>query len=119
MEEILASLTGPLEVTYTVCPEEVMSNLEAWRLAIVKEVQGVEVAIQRLLPGTETRRTWFNSPRAQRLPMKFVYTVKPNSKAVNNDPSTWLKRKARLVLCGNMAAEGDMSLYTETDQLRW
>ena len=31
IEEILAGLTGPLEVTYTVNPEEVMANIEAWR----------------------------------------------------------------------------------------
>ena len=114
IEEILSNLAGPLEVTYTVSPDEVMSNLEEWRPAIVKEVKGVEVAIQRLLPGTEIRQRWFNAPHAQRLPMKFVYTVKPNSKAVESEPSTWYKRKARLVLCGNMAAEGELSLYTET-----
>ena len=114
IENILANLSGPLDVTYTVHPEEVMSNLEAWKPAISKEVEGVEVAIERLLPGTEIRERWFNEPRAQRLPMKFVFTVKPNSKAVSTEPPTWYKRKARLVICGNMAAEGDASLYTET-----
>eukprot|EP00439_Symbiodinium_sp_Y106_P075260 s873_g14.t2 len=79
-----------------------------------QEVKGVEVAIDRLLPGTESRRRWFNNPRAQRLPMKFVFTIKPSGNAVENDPSTWYKRKARLVICGNMATEGDTSLYTET-----
>ena len=46
--------------------------------------------------------------------MKFVFTIKPSGNAVENDPSTWYKRKARLVICGNMATEGDTSLYTET-----
>ena len=66
-------------------------NLEAWRPAIEKEVKGIEVAIQRLLPGTETRQKWFNTPHAQRLPTKLVYTVKPNGKAVEGDPGTWYK----------------------------
>ena len=114
IENILVNLAGPLDVTYTISPDEVMSNLEAWRPAIVKEVKGVEVAIERLLPGTEERERWFNTPRAQRLPMKFVFTVKPNSAAVATDASTWYKRKARLVICGNMAAEGEASLYAET-----
>eukprot|EP00439_Symbiodinium_sp_Y106_P026580 s3624_g3.t1 len=114
IENILANLSGPLDVTYTISPEEVMSNLEAWRPAIIKEVKGVEVAIDRLLPGTESRRRWFNNPKAQRLPMKFVFTIKPSGYVVENDPSTWYKRKARLVICGNMATEGDTSLYTET-----
>ena len=90
IESILANLTGPLDVTYIVSPEEVMANLEAWRPAIVKEVKGVEIAIERLLPGTEARETWFNTPRVQRLPMKLVFTIKPNSGAVSTDPSTWL-----------------------------
>ena len=45
-------------------------------------VGGIEVAIERLLPGSDSRRKWINNPRAQRLPMKFVFTVKPN----DNDP---------------------------------
>eukprot|EP00439_Symbiodinium_sp_Y106_P067308 s163_g11.t1 len=49
VERILANLTGPLEVTYTVDPREVLQNLAAWEPAIRKEVKTVEIAIQRLM----------------------------------------------------------------------
>ncbi|CAE7229830.1 RE1, partial [Symbiodinium sp. CCMP2456] len=114
IEQVLQKLTSPLEVVHNVSPDEVMSNLEAWRAAIVKEVKGVEVAIERLLPGSDARKKWVNAPGVQRLPMKFVFTVKPNDGAVQEDKSTWYKRKARLVICGNMARAEETSLYAET-----
>ncbi|CAE7388014.1 RE2 [Symbiodinium sp. CCMP2456] len=113
IEEVLRGLKGPLDVVHTVNPEEVYANLQAWRPAIEKEMAGVELAIQRLLPGTEERRTWLNKPRVQRLPMKFVFTVKPNDQAVLSDPRSWYKRKARLVICGNMASNDGGQVYTE------
>ena len=114
IEQVLQKLTSPLEVVHHVSPDEVMSNLEAWRAAIVKEVKGIEVAIERLLPGSESRKKWVNAPRVQRLPMKFVFTVKPCDGAVQGDRATWFKRKVRLVICGNMARAEETSLYAET-----
>ncbi|CAE7211830.1 RXLR161 [Symbiodinium sp. CCMP2456] len=114
IEEVLRGLKGPLDVVHTVNPEEVYANLQEWRPAIEKEMAGVELATQRLLPGTEERRTWLNKPRVQRLPMKFVFTVKPNDQAVLSDPRSWYKRKARLVICGNMASNEGGQVYTET-----
>ncbi|CAE7797915.1 unnamed protein product, partial [Symbiodinium microadriaticum] len=105
IEDVLSQLSNPLDVTHTVRPEEVFKNMDAWKPAILKEVKGVEVAIERLTPGTEARRKWLGNPRVQKLPMKFVFTVKPNDKAVFADRSTWYKRKARLVICGNMATD--------------
>ena len=55
----------------------------------MKEMGGIEVAIERLLPGSDTRRKWINNPTAQRLPMKLVFTIKPNEKAVLSDATTW------------------------------
>ena len=114
IEAVLQNLTGPLDVVHNVSPQEVMPHLEAWKPAIMKEVQGISVAIEKLIPGTESRRRWLNNPRAQRLPMKFVFTIKPNENAKTDQPETWYKRKARLVICGNLARHEDASLYAET-----
>eukprot|EP00439_Symbiodinium_sp_Y106_P042989 s910_g5.t1 len=113
IEKVLAELTGPLEVTHNVSPSDVVANLEVWRPAIEKEVKGIQVGVQRLLPGSEERREWVNKARAQRLPTKFVFTVKPNDQADPDKPETWCKRKARLVICGNLAADEGNPLYTE------
>ncbi|CAE7944022.1 GIP [Symbiodinium sp. KB8] len=113
IEEILRGLTSPLDVTYTINPVEVLGNLEAWRPAIEKELRSIEVAIDRLLPGSDNRRRWLRYPGVQRLPTKFVFTVKPNDQADIANPMTWFKRKARLVVCGNMAVEDGASVYTE------
>ena len=72
------------------------------------------MAIKRLTPGSEARAEWLNKPGIQRLPMKFVFTVKPNDRAVQEEPGTWYKRKARLVICGNMAVDSGAQVYTET-----
>ena len=114
IEKVIEQLSGPLDVTHTVRPEEVMANLEAWRPAIMKELQGIECAIVKLRPGSEERQQWFSRQGVQRLPTKFVFTVKPNAGAIKEDPATWFKRKARLVICGNMATDGGNPLYTET-----
>ncbi|CAE7275253.1 unnamed protein product [Symbiodinium sp. CCMP2592] len=103
IERVLAELRGPLKVTHTVDPREVQQNIECWREAIEKEVKNVEVAILRLLPGTSERATWIRKPRVQRLPAKFVFTVKPGDSPVEEDRTTWFKRKARLA-----------ELYSET-----
>ena len=113
IEKVLSSLSGPLDVTYTVDPQEVFGNLELWRPAIEKELKSIEIAIDRLPPGSETRKQWLSLPGVQRLPTKFVFTIKPNDKASQSEPETWYKRKARLVVCGNMAAEDGASVYTE------
>ncbi|CAE7226300.1 GIP, partial [Symbiodinium sp. CCMP2456] len=114
IEESLQGLKAPLEVTHTVSPKEAFACIEKWRDAITKEMNSVEVAIQRLRVGTEERRSWLRDPRAQRLPMKLVFTVKPNPKADVSKPDTFYRRKARLVICGNFAEAEAQSLYTES-----
>ena len=52
VEEILANLKEPLKVTYTVDPRGALEHLPACKDAISKEVNGISVAIRRLLPGT-------------------------------------------------------------------
>ncbi|CAE7390987.1 unnamed protein product [Symbiodinium natans] len=114
IEELLASLKAPLDVVHNVDPQEVLRSLEKWLPAIQKEVKSVEHAIERLRRGTAARAGWLQRKGVQRLPTKFVYTVKPNDKADLNDPSTWFKRKARLVVCGNMAVNSNPDLFTES-----
>ena len=113
IEKVLGELVAPLDVTYTVNPSEVFSQMELWKPAIEKEMKSIEVAVDRLLPGSDKRRHWLNLPGVQKLPTKFVFTIRPNDKADPADPSTWYKRKARLVVCRNMAAEDGASVYTE------
>ncbi|OLP92560.1 Retrovirus-related Pol polyprotein from transposon TNT 1-94 [Symbiodinium microadriaticum] len=113
IEQVLEGLTGPLDVTHTVNPAEVFPRMELWKPAIEKELKSIEVAIERLLQGSEGRKRWLKLPGVQRLPTKFVFTVKPNDKTDITIPTTWYKRKARLVVCGNMAAEDGASVYTE------
>ena len=74
---MLESLTAPLDVVHNVCPEDDYTNMEAWKPAIMKEVAGIEAAVQRLKPGSTERVDWLNKSGVQRLPMKFVFTVKP------------------------------------------
>ena len=113
VEEILRNLSGPLDVVYAVSPEEVLMNLDKWEPSIRKEVKGIQEAVRRLLPQTEERAMWFAKKGVQRLPTKFVFTVKPGDNPRPDDPSTWFKRKARLVVCGNMASSSGAELYTE------
>ena len=114
IEKVLKELQGPLDVVYNVNPAEVLNNLEKWLPSIKKEVDGIMVAVEKLLPNTPTRTAWLQRRGVQKLPTKFVFTVKPNDKADINDPATWFKRKARLVVCGNMATHSDSDLYTES-----
>ena len=72
----MSKLSGPLDVTHTIKPEEVLKNLDVWRPAILKEIKGIEAAIVRLHAGTDERRQWLSKEGAQKLPMKFVFTVK-------------------------------------------
>ncbi|CAE7251123.1 unnamed protein product [Symbiodinium sp. CCMP2592] len=114
IEDIIANLKGPLEVTYNVDPKEVYENLDSWAPAIRKEVDGVSVAIKRLLPQTVERAEWFRRPGAQRLPAKMVFTIKPGDAPLPDRRETWFKRKARLVVCGNFASGSEGDLYSET-----
>ena len=113
VEDKLSELVAPLEVTYQVDPKEVMEHLSLWEGAIRKEVQNIEVAIVRLQRGDPVREDWLSKPGVQRLPTKFVFTIKPNSEAKSGDRTTWYKRKARLVVCGNLARQDTSELYTE------
>ncbi|CAE7198011.1 GIP, partial [Symbiodinium natans] len=112
VEDLLNDLVGPLEVTHNVDPREVEANWEKWIPAIMKELTSVSVAIQKLPLGSPERSEWIQRPGAQRLPTKMVYTIKPGDNPDIEDPSTWYKRKARLVVCGNFADRDQTDLYS-------
>ena len=75
-----------------------------------EELKSIEVAIDRLQPGSDKKKQRLSLPGVQRLPTKFVFTVQQNDKAKQSEPETWIKRKARLVVCGNMTAEDGASV---------
>ena len=46
--------------------------------------------------------------------MKLVYTVKPPAADENGKYEAWYKRKASIVICGNLAEEDAASMYAST-----
>ena len=63
-EEVLASLTEPLQVVHNVSPKDVAQYPERWLPAIEKELRTIQVAIQRLMPGNEQYREAVSDPAA-------------------------------------------------------
>ena len=114
IEELISSLTSPLQVVHNVDPKEVLSNIEVWLPAIQKELNAVSHAVDKLPPGDERRNHLLRDPDVQRLPTKLVFTVKPGDAPSLEDPATWIKRKVRLVACGNLASNPSDDTYSGT-----
>ena len=97
----------PLRHTYNVSPKEARSAIEKWRPAIDKEVGVVEKGFKRIRASEiENLKADYD---VQELPSKLVYTVKPPTSTTTTDQedeSTYCRRKARIVCCGNFA-EGE------------
>ena len=114
VENLLEQLQGPLAIVHTVHPREVEENFEKWREVIVKEIGAIEHATVPLPEGSEVRERWLKQDKCQILPMKLVYTVKPRQ---GDDPRVQaekFRRKARIVLCGNMADADAAEVYAAT-----
>ena len=81
---------------------------------ILKEISAIEHATVSLPEGSRIRKEWMENERCQVWPMKLVYTVKPPQ--VNDAPlmAEKFKRKARTVLCGNMAEANASEVYAGT-----
>ena len=94
IEELLANLTGPLEVVHQVSPSEVKRNLEKWVSPAQDEVDSLETmqAIKRH-KGPAAKKL-LADPNVELLPAKGVFTVKPGKP---------FRRKVRIVSCGNFA----------------
>ena len=112
IEELLASLKEPLAVVHTVHPSEVAPNLENWKPSMIKELNAIGHAVIRLKKGDPLREVWMEKKGMQMLPMKLVYTVKPPDAAPLVEGDAWFKRKVRAVICGNMAGDSDLEVYT-------
>ena len=94
VEELLAGLTGPLEVVHQVSPSEVRRHLDKWAAPAQDEVDSLEgmQAIKRHR-GPAAQRL-LKEPGVELLPAKGVFTVKPGKP---------FRRKVRIVSCGNFA----------------
>ncbi|CAE7382490.1 unnamed protein product [Symbiodinium sp. CCMP2592] len=101
----------PLRHTYNVSPQEAKAVIAKWRPAISKELGVVEKGFERVTTSevSELKKKFV----VQELPSKLVYTVKPPAaeSAEEEGESALCKRKARIVCCGNYAAEDQNELY--------
>ena len=114
VEGLLEELQAPLAIVHTVHPNEVEQYFERWRKVIIKEIDAIAHATVTLPAGSEIRQEWLSREGCQVLPMKLVYTVKPPAADENGEYEAWYKRKARIVICGNLAEEDAASMYAST-----
>ena len=110
IEELLCGLAAPLSIVHTVDPVEAASNLEQWLPAIRKEAGSLEHAVIRVAEDDELVRADVDSGKADVIPMKLVFTVKPP----DSDSPDYYKRKARIVVCGNLATHKPEDVYAST-----
>ncbi|CAE7208082.1 RE1, partial [Symbiodinium necroappetens] len=109
IEEYLANLKKDLEVTLDVPLDQVKHNLDRWVEPMAKELANLEEktgAIERW--SIAEARKLESEGRLILIPGKVVCTVKPPAPlGPGSPPSTtprW-KRKARVVICGNLAGQ--------------
>ena len=101
---------SPFRNTYNVDPKETKPVIESWRPAISKELGVVEKGFKRI--SVKEVRALKEQYVVQELPSKLVYTVKPPaSDAEQGTEAAICKRKARIVCCGNYAADDQGELY--------
>ena len=119
-EEVLASLTEPLQVVHNVSPKDVAQYPERWLPAIEKELRTIQVAIQRLMPGNEQYREAVSDPAAVKIPAKLVFTLKPPNQGAKKgeslgsprtNPDGFFRRKVRIVGCGNYSPRTGLEVY--------
>ena len=64
--------------------------------------------------GDERHRVLLRSEEVQKLPSKLVFTGEPGDSPEAENRASWVKRKVRLVACGNLAAASSMDTYSGT-----
>ena len=115
IEEIITKAVEtnvPLRHTYNVSPHEAKAVIQKWKPSITKEVGVVERGFQRVT--TEDVAMLKQQYVVQELPSKLVYTVKPPADdSSSSGEQAFCKRKARIVCCGNYAAEDQGELFAE------
>ncbi|CAE7369874.1 GIP, partial [Symbiodinium sp. CCMP2456] len=110
IEEHLANLKKDLDVTLDVPLDQVKANMDKWVEPMSKELSNLEEKTNAI-----ERKTIQEARQMERegllvlIPGKVVFTVKPPpplSEAEQRGSKTprW-KRKARIVICGNMASQ--------------
>ena len=115
VEEILGSLSSPLSVVYTVSPKEVIEVFEKWVPSLTKEVGTLDHAVDKVMCDDATVKEDLATKRGQLIPMKVVYTIKPPDPSVEEEkPKEFYKRKARIVICGNLASHHAGEVYAST-----
>ena len=115
VEEILGSLSSPLSVVYTVSPKEVVEVFEKWVPSLTKEVGTLDHAVDKVMCDDATVKEDLATKRGQLIPMKVVYTIKPpDPSAEEEKPTELYKRKARIVICGNLASHHAGEVYAST-----
>ncbi|CAE7231746.1 RE2 [Symbiodinium sp. CCMP2456] len=115
VEEILGSLDGPLSVVYTANPREVATHFEDWVPSLKKEVASLSHAVEKAWSNDDQVQEEIPSGRAQVIPMKAVFTVKPPDPPPEGETlKSFFKRKSRIVICGNLASHQPGEVYTNT-----
>ena len=109
-EELLQGLSSPLSVVHTVSPSEAAKHLESWIPAIAKEAQSLEHAVQKVQETAAEVQQDISSGAAQVIPMKLVFTLKPP----DSEGQGFYKRKARIVICGNLATHKPDDVFAST-----
>ncbi|OLP75136.1 Retrovirus-related Pol polyprotein from transposon TNT 1-94 [Symbiodinium microadriaticum] len=109
-EGLLSGLSAPLSVVHTVSPTEAATHLESWIPAIAKEAQSLEHAVAKVQESEPGVKQEISSGAAQVIPMKLVFTLKPP----DADGQGLYKRKARIVICGNMATHKPDDVFAST-----
>ena len=100
----------PLRHTYNVSPHEARAVVQKWEPAIKKELGVVERGFKRI--SMEEVSKLKGRFQVQELPSKLVYTIKPPvGGAEDQEEAAYCKRKARIVCCGNYAAEDQSKLF--------
>ncbi|CAE7623069.1 unnamed protein product [Symbiodinium sp. CCMP2592] len=115
IEEILANLSSPVSVVYTVNPKDVLAVFEKWIPSLNKEVNTLDHAVEKVMGDDSQVRDDLNSGRGQLIPMKVVYTIKPPDPPTEEEvPAELFKRKSRIVICGNMATHSPSEVFAST-----
>ncbi|CAE7319363.1 RE1, partial [Symbiodinium sp. CCMP2592] len=107
IEEYLVNLKKDLDVTLDVPLEQVKANLSDWIEPMDKELANLGSKTNAIEPRTLTEaRRMVNDGSLILIPGKVVFTVKPpapETKAEKKSAGARWKRKARIVICGNLA----------------
>ena len=115
VEQLLSSLEVPLSIVHTVDPREAAQHFQEWLPALSKELRSLEHAIEKVQANDDDVRGDLESGKGQMIPMKVVFTIKPPDPSSEDDSTrSFYKRKARVVVCGNMASHQPGEVYTNT-----